>query len=116
MDEKLYKQLVAVIRKNSFQIKVEDADGYHEFTSASSREGETVLLRCLTLQASYTYGNYPNGHRWFIPLCELHGAIRSLSESDREFMWRSRRHELNRYDAKRVIFYASHGVIRLNMY
>ena len=33
MDEKLYRQIVAVIGRHSFQIKVEDEDGYHAFTS-----------------------------------------------------------------------------------
>lgn len=116
MDERLYRNLVAVIRKHSFQIRVEDEDGYREFTSASGKQGETVLVRCLTLAASYRYGDYPSGHRWYIPVSDLHKAVRSMAESDMEFMWRARRFEMNRYDVEKIILAASHGIIRLNMY
>ena len=115
MDEKLYRQIVAVIRRHSFQIKVEDEDGYHAFTSDTCEEGETVPLRCLTLRADYAYGDYPRGHRWFIPQSELHREIRRMSRSDTEFMWRVRRCEVNRYDVEKIILGASHGVIRLHM-
>ena len=63
MDERLYRQMVAVIRRFSFQIIVADADGYHEFTNMNGDAGDTVLVRCLTLQACYAYGNYPRGHK-----------------------------------------------------
>ncbi len=80
MDERLYRQLVAVIRKHSFQIKVEDEDGYHEFTSDTCEEGETVLVRCLTLRTDYAYGDYPRGHLRYdvekIILGASHGIIR----------------------------------------
>ena len=91
MDEKLYRQIVAVIRRHSFQIKVEE------------------------LRADYAYGDYPRGHRWFIPQSEIHREIRRMSRSDTEFMWRVRRCEVNRYDVEKIILGASHGVIRLHM-
>ena len=115
MDERLYRQLVAVIRKHSFQIKVEDEDGYHEFTSDTCEEGETVLVRCLTLRTDYAYGGYPRGHLWHIPLSDIHKEIRKISRTDTEFMWRARRRDLNRYDVEKIILGASHGIIRLNM-
>ena len=115
MDERLYRQMAAVIRSHSFQIQVEDEDGYHEFTSDTCEEGETVLVRCLTLKANYTYGDYPRGHLWHIPLSEIHKVIREMSAASTEFMWRTRRRELNRYDVEKIILGASHGVIRLNM-
>ena len=90
-------------------------DGYHEFTSDTCEEGETVPLRCLTLRADYAYGDYPRGHRWFIPQSEIHREIRRMSRSDTEFMWRVRRCEVNRYDVEKIILGASHGVIRLHM-
>ncbi len=116
MDERLYKQMVAVIRKFSFQIIVADADGYHEFTSMNGEAGHTVMVRCLTLQACYAYGNYPRGHKWFIPLSDLHRAIRERSESDTEFMWRAKRCDLSRYDVEKIVADATHGVIHLHMY
>lgn len=116
MDEKLYRQIVAVIVRHSFQIKVADADGFHEFTSVSGGQGNTVLARCLTLETAYAYGTYPRGHRWYIPLSDLHRAIRKMSAENTEFMWRVRRCALDRYDVERVIREASHGIIRLNMY
>ena len=116
MDERLYRQIVAVIRRFSFQIIVADADGYHEFTNMNGDAGDTVLVRCLTLQTSYAYGSYPRGHKWFIPLSDLHMAIRDRSESDTEFMWRARRCDLNRYDVEKVVADATHGIIHLKMY
>ena len=106
---------MSVIRRHSFQIKVEDEDGYHAFTSDTCEEGETIPLRCLTLRADYAYGDYPRGHRWFIPQSEIHREIRRMSRSDTEFMWRVRRCEVNRYDVEKIILGASHGVIRLHM-
>ena len=82
MDEKLYRQLVAVIRRHSFHIVVGDADGYHEFTNMGSGSGGTVLVRCLTLVAAYAYGIYPRGHTWYIPLSDLHRAIHERAESE----------------------------------
>ena len=76
---------------------------------------ETVPLRCLTLRADYAYGDYPRGHRWFIPQSDIHREIRRMSRSDTEFMWRVRRCEVNRYDVEKIILGASHGVIRLHM-
>ena len=116
MDERLYRQVVAVIRRFSFQVIVADADGSHEFTNMNGDVGDTVLVRCLTLQACYAYGNYPRGHKWYIPLSDLHKAIRDRSAVDTEFMWRARRCDLNRYDVEKVVADATHGVIRLNMY
>ena len=95
MDERLYRQMVAVIRRFSFQIIVADADGYHEFTNMNGDAGDTVLVRCLTLQACYAYGNYPRGHK---------------------FMWRARRCDLTRYDVEKVVSDATHGIIHLRMY
>ena len=116
MDEKLYRQLVEVIRKYSFQILVADADIYREFTSMNGEAGDTVMVRCLALQTSYTYGKYPRGHRWYIPICDLHRAIRERSENDTDFMWRVRRCDLNRYDVERIVADASHDIIHLHMY
>ena len=116
MDERLYKQLVAVIRKHSFQIVVADADGYHEFTNMTGDTGDTVMVRCLTLMASYAYGNYPRGHMWYVPLSDLHRAIRDRSNVDTEFMWRARRCDLNRYDVEKIVADATHDVIHLHMY
>ncbi len=116
MDEKLYRQLVAVIRRHSFHIVVGDADGYHEFTNMGSGSGGTVLVRCLTLVAAYAYGTYPRGHTWYIPLSDLHRAIHDRAESDTDFMWRARRCGLDRYDVEKVVADATHGVIHLNMF
>lgn len=116
MDEKLYRRLVAVIRKHSFQIVVSDADGYHEYTSMNGDAGSTVMVRCLTLQACYAYGNYPRGHKWFIPLSDLNRAVHERAESDTEFMWRAKRCALDRYDVERIIDDATHGIIHLHMY
>lgn len=116
MDEKLYQKLVEVIRKYSFQIVVADADSYREFTSMNGEAGDTVMVRCLALQTSYTYGKYPRGHRWYIPICDLHRAIRERSENDTDFMWRVRRCDLNRYDVERIMADASHDIIHLHMY
>ena len=116
MDERLYRQMVAVIRRFSFQIIVADADGYHEFTNMNGDVGDTVLVRCLTLQTSYAYGNYPRGHKWYIPLSDLHKAIRDRSARDTEFMWRARRCDLTRYDVEKVVSDATHGIIHLRMY
>ena len=98
MDERLYRQMVAVIRRFSFQIIVADADGYHEFTNMNGDAGDTVLVRCL------------------IPLSDLHKAIRDRSSEDTEFMWRARRCDLTRYDVEKVVADATHGIIHLRMY
>ena len=116
MDERLYRQMVAVIRRFSFQIIVADADGYHEFTNMNGDAGDTVLVRCLTLQACYAYGNYPRGHKWYIPLSDLHTAIRERSAEETEFLWRARRSALTRYDVEKVVADATHGIIHLRMY
>ena len=116
MDERLYRQMVAVIRWFSFQIIVADADGYHEFTNMGSGSGGTVLVRCLTLVAAYAYGIYPRGHTWYIPLSDLHRAIHERAESDTDFMWRVQRCGLNRYDVERIVAAASHDIIHLHMY
>lgn len=116
MDEKLYRQMLAVIDRYSFQIKIKDADGMLAFSGLSGDPTCPVLVRCLTMEVSFAYGSYPRGHVWHIPLNDLHRAVRKMSEADREFMWRARRQDLNRYDVERIFLEASHGIIRLNMY
>jgi len=115
MDEGLYRNIVAVIKRHSYLIVVADADGYHEFSSLTDDSGSTMPARCLTLKTVYGYGSYPSGHRWYIPLSDLQRAVRKYSEQSVEFYWRVRRKELTRYDVERIILEASYGVIKLNM-
>ena len=116
MDDKTYRNIVALIERYSYQIKVKDPDAYHAFTDLSGSEGRTVPMRCLTLAFAHRYGSYQPGHEWFIALKEMGRTIRRMSSSDTEFMWRVRRHDLTRNDVEKIILSASHGVIRLRMF
>ena len=116
MDDMTYRNIVALIGRYSILVKVKDADGYHAFTDLSGSEGRTVPLRSLTLVAAYSCGCYPRGHEWFIALRDIGRAIREISSSDREFMWRARRHDLSRNDVERIILRATCGALRLSLY
>lgn len=115
MKEKVYKQMVAIIKENAAWIKVIDVNGMQTCLTVVEGQVLNILVRCLVLQVFYSRGNYPKGHVFTIPVHDLHIALRHLENTDQEFKERLVRHEMIRWDVERIVLAATHGVIKLDL-
>jgi len=116
MENRIYQTMMALIKQHSPWINATGIDFTLAYSTIENGNQYSSFVKCMTLEARRSVGNYRKGFRWKIPLHTISHSIRNLSETDDSFRKRVQQNEITKYDVEKIILESSYGIIHLYLY